>query len=119
MLFRELRDLYLLPSQSCIMIYHLLIIWGFSLLKDCTFSVHGNSAYILSQYLLMCDFYSLRIWLFFLYCMQLVLGFENSVIKFPCARFFTYVAFFSSSFQLFEVKGEKGHSFLQMENQKM
>jgi len=51
--------------------------------------------------------------------MQLVLGLENSVTKFPCAGFFTYVGFFSSSLRLFEVKGEKGHSFLQMENQEM
>lgn len=78
MLFWEPDDLYFLFLQLCIMIY----IGAFSLIKDCTSSVLGKSAYILGQYLLMYDFHCLGVCLFFLCCMQLILGFENSVVKF-------------------------------------
>lgn len=54
-IFWELDELYLPLLQSCIMICHLLNYIKFFLsLKDCTFDVLGNSAYILSQYFFWC-----------------------------------------------------------------
>lgn len=56
--------------------------WGFFPHKGLHSSVLGKSAYILGQHLLMYDFHSLGVCLFFLCCTQFIFDFENSVVKF-------------------------------------